>query len=110
MEYNKSNDINKAIQIPKKQYEEFVERLGPSKANTRLNLIQKQRTNQKDCIQNFGNFEPMESMIRISMGMTDSKACDIPIMLIQVCRYLINIQCTRVVLMRSIIIAHLIIY
>jgi len=48
LEYNKSNDINKAIQIPKNQYEEFVERLGPSKANSRLNLIQKQRTNQKD--------------------------------------------------------------
>jgi hypothetical protein len=47
-------------------------------------------------MQNFGNFEPIESMIRISKERNDSKACDIPSMLIQVCRYLINKQCTRV--------------
>jgi hypothetical protein len=98
------------IQIPKNQYDTFVKRLDLPKPLPVLNLTQKRRINQKDWFQNFGNCEPIESMIRISKERNDSKACDIPNMLIQVCRYLINKQCTRVVLMRSIIIAHLIIY
>jgi len=36
LEYNKSSDINNAIQILKNKYQEFVERLGPSKANIRF--------------------------------------------------------------------------
>ena len=57
---------------------------------------------------NIGNIEPIESMIRISKERDRSKACDIPCMLTQVCRYIINKF--SVVLMRSIIWAHLIIY
>jgi hypothetical protein len=36
LEYNSIWDFNKDIQIPKNQYQKFVERLGPSKANTRF--------------------------------------------------------------------------
>jgi len=95
LEYNKSNDINKAIQIPKNQYEEFLERLGPSKANTRFKSNSKAKNQSEGLNSEFRNFEPIESMIRISKERNDSKACDIPSMLIQVCRYLINIQCTK---------------
>ena len=108
LEYNTIQDFNKDSQIPKNQYKKFVERLGPSKANTRFKSNSKGK-NQSEGL-NFGNFEPIESMIRICKERNDSKACDIPSMLIQVCGYLINKQCTRVVLMRSMIIAHLIIY
>jgi hypothetical protein len=43
--------------------QEFIGRLVPSNVNIRLNLTQKQRSNQKDRILNIGNIEPIESMM-----------------------------------------------